>query len=212
MTQSTNANSPELEPHGSTNDQTPAAAPLPRPEESTPGVSPWDAQGSSQPARSAEPPYPAAPSAPSNALVPHPAPNYGGSGAPGYAGQQAPHPAGAPVLVSIGDIQVTSTHVLTPRGTFPLDRVQFTFQNNSLTQSHIPAWAIVLAILGFFFFLLGLLFLLVRETTTSGFVTVSVVGPGFTHSTQLPVSSPQQVNDIAGRVQHANNVAMSHRM
>lgn len=118
---------------------------------------------------------------------------------------------GAPVLVSIGDIQVTTDQVLTPSGAIPLARAQFTFQDSSVTQSKIPTWAIILAVIGFLFFFLGLLFLFVRETTTTGFVTVSVVGPGFTHTTHVPVASPQQVNEIAARVQHANNVALAQR-
>lgn len=117
-----------------------------------------------------------------------------------------------PILVTIGDIQVTATQVHTPRGSFPLSRTQFTFQDNTYIRSYIPTWAIVLAILGALFFLLGLLFLLVRETETKGFVTASVIGPGFTHSTQLPVGSQQQLHDVASRVQHANNIAMSHRL
>lgn len=128
---------------------------------------------------------------------------------PGY-GMAEQQPT-APILVTIGDIQVTGEQVITPRGAIPLRQAQFTFQDLSIHTSKIPGWAIALAVIGFFFALLGLLFLLVKEESTTGFVQVSVVGPGFTHTTQLPVSSPQQVSDIAARVQHANNIATSQR-
>ncbi|QLQ16711.1 MAG: hypothetical protein HZY73_14820 [Micropruina sp.] len=47
-----------------------------------------------------------------------------------------------------------------------------------MTTRVIPGWAVLFAILGFLFFLLGLLFLLVREERTTGFVQVQVVAPG----------------------------------
>jgi hypothetical protein len=51
----------------------------------------------------------------------------------------------------------------------------------------IPAWAIILAIVFFIFCLLGLLFLLVKERRVNGAVQVGVQGPGFAHSTYIPV-------------------------
>lgn len=61
-------------------------------------------------------------------------------------------------LVTLGDITVTQTTVITPVGTLPLEKAQFTFSDLSRTVRVTPAWAIVLAIIGFFFFLLGLFF------------------------------------------------------
>jgi hypothetical protein len=71
-------------------------------------------------------------------------------------------------------------------------------------------WAIVCAIIGVFFFLLGLLFLLVKETTTRGAMQVTVLGPGFVHTTNIPVTSQAQVTDINARVNHARILAAAY--
>jgi hypothetical protein len=71
-------------------------------------------------------------------------------------------------------------------------------------------WAIVCAIIGFFLFLIGLLFLLVKETTTRGAMQVTVFGPGFVHSTNIPVTSQAQVADINARVNHARMLAAAY--
>ena len=95
---------------------------------------------------------------------------------------------GEPVLVSIGDISVTATQVFTPSGTRPLAELQWTVTDMSLTNEGIPTWAIVCAIIFLVFCLLGLLFLLVKETSTKGSVQVTVHGPGFVHTTQMGAS------------------------
>ena len=74
-----------------------------------------------------------------------------------------------------------------------------------MTES-IPAWAIVCAIIFFIFCLLGLLFLLIKERKTQGFVQVSVQGHGVFHATQVPVSSPAQVMDIEQRVNYCRSL------
>ncbi|GAB3567951.1 hypothetical protein GCM10027344_31100 [Spelaeicoccus albus] len=101
--------------------------------------------------------------------------------------------------------------MITPVGTVPLHRAQFTFSDMSRTDRVTPAWAIVLAIIGFFFFLLGLLFLLAKEERTSGAVQVIVTGPGFMHTFQTPVASSAIVRDFAGRVNYASSLAASAR-
>jgi hypothetical protein len=133
---------------------------------------------------------------------------------PVQGGQQWSPPAepayqlsGEPVLVAIGDISVTQTRVFTPSGVRPLSEVSWTVTDGSVTTTAIPTWAIVCAIIGFFFFLLGLLFLLVRETRTTGAMQVTVYAPGFVHTTQIPVISPAQVVDINARVNHARMIA-----
>ena len=48
-----------------------------------------------------------------------------------------------------------------------------------VTRRYIPTWAIVLAVIGFFFFLLGLLFLLVRNSETCEIrISAAPEGPG----------------------------------
>jgi hypothetical protein len=58
-----------------------------------------------------------------------------------------------------------------------------------------PTWAIVLAIIGAFFFLLGLLFLLVKETQRVPRATVTVYTATRAFPFQLAGTSPQQAYD-----------------
>jgi hypothetical protein len=123
-----------------------------------------------------------------------------------------PPAAGPPqeqMLVTMGDIGVTQSWVVTPSGTRPVGSVTWLFSDMSRTTQSIPAWAIVCAILFFVFCLLGLLFLLVKETRTEGFVQIVVQGPGLVHTTQLPVSSVQQIADYNARVNYARALSAS---
>ncbi len=111
------------------------------------------------------------------------------------------------MLVSIGDIGVTQTLVVTPSGHLPIGEVHWMFTDMSRTMSRIPVWAIVCTIIFFVFCFLGLLFLLAKEEQTDGSVQVTVQGPGFVHTVQLPVSSPHQVMDYAQRVNYARSLS-----
>jgi hypothetical protein len=111
------------------------------------------------------------------------------------------------VLVTIGDIQVTPSHVITPVGSAPIGSVTFLMTDMSRTTTGIPAWAIVCAILFFIICLLGLLFLLAKEERTDGWVQVVVQGPHLLHTVQLPVYAPQQVWEYNARVNYARSVA-----
>jgi hypothetical protein len=115
----------------------------------------------------------------------------------------AAYGAGAPAeptLVTVGDIAVTPTAVLTPAGRYPLAGTTWIVSNNTITSESIPGYAVVLAIVFFLVCLLGLLFLLIKEKRTSGFMSVSVQGPGLYHMTQLPVSQVGHIVDIEQRV------------
>jgi hypothetical protein len=116
---------------------------------------------------------------------------------------------GEPVMVTIGDISVTSTTVYTPSGSRPLSDLSWTFTDMSTTSQAIPTWAIICAIVFFVFCLLGLLFLLAKENSTTGAVQVTVHGPGFVHTTTIPVSSPQQIADINARVNYVRTLTAS---
>lgn len=111
------------------------------------------------------------------------------------------------MLVTIGDIGVTPSMVVTPSGTRPVGEVQWMFTDMSRTTREIPTWAIVCAVIFFIFCLLGLLFLLVKEDRTEGHVHVVVQGPQFVHVTQLPVTSIGQVADYSARVNYARSVS-----
>jgi len=93
----------------------------------------------------------------------------------------------------------TDTEVITPNGAYPLRRTTWMISNNTATTETLPTWAIVLAILLFFFCLLGLLFLLVKERRTTGYVQVSVQGEGLYYATQVPVTHPAQARTSSSR-------------
>ena len=95
-----------------------------------------------------------------------------------------------PFILTIGDIGVTRHWVVTPNGTAPLAGSQWIARDLTRTESRIPPWAIVLAIIFAFFCLIGLLFLLVKEAYTTGYFEVSVNSGSLYHVTQLPVSHP----------------------
>ena len=69
------------------------------------------------------------------------------------------------------------------------------------------AWAIVLAVVFALVCLLGLLFLLVKEKYTTGYVEVSVQAGNLVHATQIPVSSQYQVAQIRQQVSQAQTLA-----
>jgi hypothetical protein len=97
------------------------------------------------------------------------------------------------VLITIGDIHVTPHWVVTPSGTASLSGAQWFLVDQSRTERKIPTWAIVVAIVFALACLLGLLFLLVKEEVTVGYVQVSVRAGDLTHTTHIPVTSRVEV-------------------
>ena len=127
---------------------------------------------------------------------------------PAEAGNPYPHPAPAHTLGTNGDIAVTQTRGLTPPGRLPLKGSVPTMSDMSRTEQSTPTWAIIVAILIFWWTcLLGLLILLVKESKTSGHVQVTVQADGKYHSTQLPVNSPVLVRQINQQVNYARSLA-----
>lgn len=120
-----------------------------------------------------------------------------------------PHsqPGTEPLLVSIGDIGVSASWVITPSGTRPVGQVHWMFTDMSRTAERIPAWAIVCVVIFVWFCFLGLLFLLAKESRTEGHVQVIVQGPGLVHTVQLPVFSVDQVADYNARVNYARSIS-----
>lgn len=109
-------------------------------------------------------------------------------------------------MVTVGDIACTRESVITPSGSAPISAVTWTFTDMSRTTRGIPSWAVVCAVIFFFFCLLGLLFLLVKEERTEGWAQVTVQGPNLLHVTQLPVTSPMMVADLNARVNYARSL------
>ena len=101
---------------------------------------------------------------------------------------------------------MTSAAIVTPAGQLPLRGASWTATDMSRTEERMPGYAVVLAIVFFLVCLLGLLFLLMKERRTTGFVQVTVHSGGRFHSTMVPVSAPQQVADILARVNYARTV------
>uniref|UniRef100_UPI0006251096 hypothetical protein n=1 Tax=Streptomyces odonnellii TaxID=1417980 RepID=UPI0006251096 len=138
-------------------------------------------------------------------------PRPGATPAPGYGyPSAAPYPVpmggGAP-LVSIGDITVLSDSIVTPSGTLPLKGAVWNATDLSRTEEKIPAYAIVLAIVFFLFCLIGLLFLLMKEKTTTGFIQVSVTSGGKHHSTMIPATSPSAFQMVMGQINYARSLS-----
>jgi hypothetical protein len=121
-------------------------------------------------------------------------------------------PVAAPTsnfVVTIGDIGVTSSEIVTPNGTAPLAGASFIFRDMSIQEKKIPTWAIILAIVFAVACLLGLLFLLVKEDVVRGYAEVTVRSGELQHMTQLPISNAQQLAHYRGLVSQAQNMAAS---
>ncbi|MDJ0464082.1 hypothetical protein [Streptomyces sp. H27-C3] len=149
---------------------------------------------------------------------------YPGYGYPNYtpghpsAQQQQPFP-GLPVpyggppgygvpLTAIGDITVMSDSIVTPSGTMPLKGAMWTVTDMSRTEEKIPTVAIVLAVVFSFACLLGLLFLLMKEKQTTGYIHVTVVSGGRQHSAMLPAFGPQSIHQVMGQVNYARSLSV----
>ncbi|MFC9928533.1 hypothetical protein [Streptomyces sp. NPDC127190] len=144
---------------------------------------------------------------------PHPAPAYDAAGypevpGPGFPQQQgAPAPMGGAPLVAIGDITVTGDQIVTPAGTMPLRGAVWNATDMSHTEEKIPSHAIVLAIIFFIFCLLGLLFLLMKEKKTTGYVQVTVTSGGRHHQTMIPATGPETFQMVMGQVNYARSLS-----
>lgn len=118
----------------------------------------------------------------------------------GYGGQ------GAATLLTIGDIAVTGDSIITPAGALPLRGAVWTVSDMSRTEESTPAYAIVLAVIFFFACLLGLLFMLIKERKTTGFIQVTVHSGGRYHATMIPARGPNDGFAINQQVNHARSL------
>ncbi|GAA1104969.1 hypothetical protein [Nocardiopsis composta] len=126
----------------------------------------------------------------------------------GYEAPMAPVPAGGPTLTTIGDIAVTQTEVITPAGRFPIKGSVWTVTDMSRVEKTTPVWAIIVAILVFWWTcLLGLLFLLVKEERVTGHIQVTVQGGGTYHSTMVPALGRATGAHVAQQVNYARSLA-----
>jgi hypothetical protein len=120
---------------------------------------------------------------------------------PPQPGPVTPAPSGEPILLAIGDIMLTENTVILPQGQYPLRGTVWTVQDSTVMTEGIPTVGIVLAIIFFWFCLLGLLFLLMKEKKYGGFVTITVTGPGVFHTQQFPAgpTTAAWAADVVGR-------------
>ncbi|MER5885531.1 hypothetical protein ABT160_17005 [Streptomyces sp. NPDC001941] len=131
----------------------------------------------------------------------------GGYGYPGPA--YPPVPGGMPgaPLVAIGDITVLQDSIMTPAGALPLKGAVWNATDMSRTEEKMPTVAIVLAVVFFVFCFLGLLFLLMKEKVTTGFVQVTVTSGGRHHATMIPATSPQTFAMVMGQINYARSLS-----
>jgi hypothetical protein len=120
-------------------------------------------------------------------------------------------PITQPFLMTIGDIGITSDRVVTPNGTGPLAGSQWICTDMSRTESKMPAVAIILAIVFALLCLIGLLFLLMKERVTTGYVEVSVRTGDIYHKVQIPIHNADRVAQIREQVNKAQVMAQATR-
>lgn len=113
-----------------------------------------------------------------------------------------------PVIISIGEIAVTSTVIHTPAGDIPLAGSTWHVVDHWRHERVTPRWAIVLAIVCFCVTAgLGLLFLLVKQTVEHGTVQITVTNGAQHYVTQLPVADRAQLADINQQVNYVRSLA-----
>jgi hypothetical protein len=118
-----------------------------------------------------------------------------------------PAAAGEQFVLTIGDIGVSQSWIVTPNGKAPLKDSQWIVLDHTRTETKIPPYAIVLAIIFALACLIGLLFLLIKQTVISGYVEVSVRSGSLAHVTQIPVSTEGTVRQVRQQVSQAQSLA-----
>ncbi|MFJ7409977.1 hypothetical protein ACIQWZ_04070 [Streptomyces sp. NPDC098077] len=184
------------------------------PPQQQPGHQPTiaDGQGYGYPGAGAPPAYGYPQPLPDSAAQPGPGYGYPQHAQPTMPGQYLPVPQGAPgqggvPMLSIGDITVMSDAIVTPSGTMPLKGAVWTATDMSRTEEKIPTHAVVLAIIFALFCLIGLLFLLMKEKRTTGFIQVTVVSGGRHHSTMIPAMGPHTFPAVMGQLNQARSLS-----
>ncbi|MFG2590827.1 hypothetical protein OG379_24005 [Streptomyces sp. NBC_01166] len=168
-----------------------------------------DGQGYGYPAPGAAPAYGYPQPLPDSAAQPGPGYGYPGPGQPTEPGFNLPVQqggGGVPVL-SLGDITVMNDAIVTPSGTLPLKGAVWTATDMSRTEEKIPTVGIVLAIVFALFCLIGLLFLLMKEKRTTGFVQITVTSGGRHHQTMIPATGPETFQWVMSQVNTARSMS-----
>ncbi|MCX4674758.1 hypothetical protein OG413_05375 [Streptomyces sp. NBC_01433] len=169
-----------------------------------------DGQGYGYPAPGAAPAYGYPQPLPDSATQPGPGYGYPGPGQPGpghHLPAQQGMPGGGVPMLSLGDITVMNDSIVTPSGTMPLKGAVWTATDMSRTEERIPPVAIVLAIIFALLCLIGLLFLLMKEKKTTGFIHVTVTSGGRHHSTMIPAMAPETFPMVMAQLNTARSMS-----
>ncbi|MEU9999416.1 hypothetical protein [Streptomyces sp. NPDC050848] len=121
---------------------------------------------------------------------------------------QAGQGGGGAPLLSLGDITVLGDQIITPAGPMPLKGAVWNVMDMSRTEEKMPTVAIVLAVIFFIFCLLGLLFLLMKEKQTTGFIQVTVTSGGRHHATMIPARGPETIHWVMGQLNYARSLSI----
>ncbi|MGW0395137.1 hypothetical protein ACWDYJ_30525 [Streptomyces sp. NPDC003042] len=134
-------------------------------------------------------------------------PTIGGAGIPGGHSHMVPAPGHGPTL-SLGDITISGDQIITPSGSMPLRGAVWNATDFSRTEEKIPTHAIVLAIVFALFCLIGLLFLLMKEKVTTGYIQITVTSGGRHHSTMIPATDAYTMQWVMGQINYARSLSI----
>jgi hypothetical protein len=123
-------------------------------------------------------------------------------------GPPQPFPEHAPVIAKIGEIDVTSTMIHTPASIFPLRGSGWSVTDQWVATQRIPTWAVMCAVFGFCVIpVFSLLFLLVKEYSYRGAVTVTVTNGPSSFTTRITVATQEQVQYVYDQVNYVRSLA-----
>lgn len=131
-----------------------------------------------------------------------------GAGIPAPVPYQQPAPTGGGAGLSLGDITIAGDQIITPSGTMPLKGAMWNATDFSRTEEKIPTHAVVLAIVFALFCLIGLLFLLMKEKRTTGYIQITVTSGGRHHSTMLPATGPETYPWVMSQLNYARSLSI----
>ena len=124
-------------------------------------------------------------------------------------GEPVPVGSGQPdaYVATIGDINISRYWVSTPSGQYPIRGTTWAVADMTHWREGVSPAGVVLCIIFIWFCLLGLLFLLLKDRTITGYVQVTVQGNGFHHSTLIPAVTGQTVWQVNQSVNYARSLA-----
>jgi len=110
-------------------------------------------------------------------------------------------------LTSVGDIGISQNWIMTPNGSYPIRGSLWTVTDMTQYRESVSTAGVVLCLIFVWFCLLGLLFLLMKDRSYTGYVQVTVQGKGFHYSTMIPVNNSGVAYSVNQTVNYARNLA-----